>query len=94
MLWQETFDASSYSECIMNRIVVDRSFVNQLGVQAEIAALYDPAGHILGYFTPAAGTSEYEGVDSPASDEEIERRSREGGGRTLTEIMADLERRA
>ncbi len=78
----------------MNRITIDRNFINQLGGQGEIAALCDPAGHILGYFTPATGASEYEGVDSPASDEEIERRSREAGGRTLPEIMADLERRA
>jgi hypothetical protein len=35
----------------------------------------------------------YEGVDSPTSHEELLRRSREGGGRPLADILADLEKK-
>jgi len=78
----------------MNRIVVDAGTVGELDQQDHVAALCDAAGRIVGYFSPALDPADYEGVDSPASEEELDRRSREGGGRTLAEIMADLEKRA
>jgi len=34
----------------------------------------------------------YEGVEVPVSEEELDQIEREGGGRSLAEIMADLER--
>jgi hypothetical protein len=48
---------------------------------------------VVGYFTPAADRSIYKDVQSPTSDEELDRRSRQGGGRPLREILDDLERR-
>jgi hypothetical protein len=45
---------------------------------------------VVGYFAPTLDPADYEGVDSPASEEELDRRSRAGDGRTLAEIMTDL----
>jgi len=75
----------------MNRVVVDPTTLNTLGNLHEPSELCDAAGRVLGYFTPAAGKSQYAGVQSPTPPEELARRSREGGGRTLREIVADLE---
>jgi hypothetical protein len=78
----------------MNRIVLDAGTVGELDQQQQVAALCDAKGRVVGYFSPALDPADYQGVDSPASEEELDRRSREGGGRTLSEIMADLETRA
>ncbi len=78
----------------MNRIVIDQASVAKLGALDQAAELCDEAGHVLGYFTPTHDHSIYEGVDSPLSAEELERRFQRGGGRSLAEIMVDLERRA
>ena len=56
--------------------------------------LCDEAGRVLGYFTPAADKSLYEKVQPQISDEELQRRRQEKGGRTLSEILSDLEKRA
>lgn len=77
----------------MNKIVADLELVSELSQQDDIAAICDSTGRLVGYFTPALSPADYEGVDAPATEEELDRRSREGGGRTLAEIMADLVRR-
>jgi len=78
----------------MNRIIVDQATVAKFDALDEVAELCDNSGRILGFFTPSQNHSLYEGVESPISAEEFDRRVQEGGGRTLKEIMADLERRA
>ena len=47
-----------------------------------------------GYFQPVVDPSLYEGVDSLVSQEELNRRSKKGGGRPIAEILADLEEQA
>jgi hypothetical protein len=76
----------------MNRIVVDQSICDTLSELCVPAELCDKSGRVIGYFHPA-GDDDYEGYESPLSDEELDRRAREGGGRSLEEIMADLEKR-
>ena len=78
----------------MNRIVVDQANAAKLDGVEQVAELCDESGRLLGYFTPAHDHSLYEGVESPISGEEMSRRIEQGGGRTLKEIMADLQRRA
>ena len=78
----------------MNKIILDQTALAAFEKLDHSAELCDPSGRVLGYFTPAVDRSLYEGVDSPVSEEELDRRSREGGGRTLAQIMADLERRS
>jgi hypothetical protein len=75
------------------RIAVDgvlRAKLRGLDTHLELC---DESGHVVGYFTPAADRSIYEGVKSPTSDDELDQRSRQGGGRPLREILDNLERR-
>ena len=78
----------------MDRIVLDQTSVSALGRIGGFTELCDPAGRVVGYFTPAHSASLYDGVECPVSDEELRRRAGSGQGRTLPEIMADLEKRA
>ncbi|MGH7139852.1 MAG: hypothetical protein ACREHD_29285 [Pirellulales bacterium] len=75
----------------MKRIVLDSSALAKFP-EDEIVEICDESGRVVGRFRPAV-------YDDPAaqpqiSDEEMERRFAEGGGRTLAEIMADWEKRA
>ena len=58
--------------------------------------LCDPSGHTLGYFVRSDDRiiddpAIYEWVKSQISDEELERRRREPGGRTTAEVLARLD---
>jgi hypothetical protein len=78
----------------MNLFVVDHAHAAKLdSIGQQCAEIRDESGRLLGYFTPAVDHSIYEGVESPISAEEMTRRIQQGGGRSLKEIMADLERR-
>jgi hypothetical protein len=77
----------------MGRVVLEVEAGKFAGL-TERVAVYDASGRTLGYFTPSASPSLYEGVEIPISDAELERISNEGGGRTLAEILADLEKRS
>ena len=77
----------------MDRIVIDQVNSIKFGHLDHAAELCDEAGHLLGYFTPARAPSLYDGVQVPVSEEELDQIEREGGGRSLAEIMADLEGR-
>lgn len=76
----------------MEFIVLDDATVSRLRALTTNVPLFDGGGSIVGWFYPEADKSDYESAKPPISDEELRRRSREGGGRTLDEIMADLEK--
>ncbi|HKD36496.1 MAG TPA: hypothetical protein VKB78_06835 [Pirellulales bacterium] len=76
----------------MIKIVVDELTSEKLTELGNSAELCDASGRLLGYFHPAED-DDYVGYDSPLSEEELARRAHDGGGRTLDEIMADLEKR-
>lgn len=76
----------------MKKIIVDQAICDQLSDVCDPAELCDESGRVIGYFHPAVD-DDYEGYESPNSVEELERRAKEGGGRSLDEIMADLEKR-
>jgi hypothetical protein len=78
----------------MTRIFIDAALGAKLHELTEPAQICDPAGRILGSFTPTPMEAIYEGLEPQITKEELEQRAREGGGRTLAEILADLERRA
>jgi hypothetical protein len=78
----------------MTRIIVDGSLGSKLGNLAEPVELCDPYGRVLGRFTPTFDPSLYERLEPQISEEELIRREQGGGGRTLAEIVADLEKRA
>jgi hypothetical protein len=79
----------------MTKLVVDERLRARLGDLTETAQLCDERGHILGYFLPAKiyDRALYDGVEPPISDDELRRRVSEPGGRSLAEILADLQAR-
>lgn len=76
----------------MNIIVVDHETKAKLGGASADVEVRDDSGRLLGYFFPADSRSLYDQIEIPISDEELDRISKEGGGRPLREILADLER--
>jgi hypothetical protein len=73
----------------MKRIVLDAAAIAKLP-EYDIVEVCDESGRVIGRFRPAV-------YDDPAaqpqvSEEELQRRSEEGGGRSLAEIMADWEK--
>lgn len=78
----------------MSSVVLDSQVLERLqqpGVRVEIR---NAAGEIVGYFTPSLTPSPYDSLESPVGADELRRRARERGGRTLDAILRDLERRA
>ena len=76
----------------MKQITLDPAMLAKLGNLHQPAELHDESGHFLGYFTPTLDPSLYQNVDIPFSNEELDQASRQGGGRLLKDIMADLEK--
>jgi hypothetical protein len=74
----------------MTRLTLDAATLAQLNRLSGPCELCDDQGHVLGYFTPCTDLAIYEGVDSPTDDQELARRSREGGGRPLAEIISEF----
>jgi len=72
----------------------DSATLDKLRQVNERVEIRDEEGELIGYFTPRVDRSLYESVEIPVSEEELRRRAQKGGGRTLAEILADLERRA
>jgi hypothetical protein len=77
----------------MIKIVIDEVTQARLGNLEQPAELCDVTGRILGYLTPAEDRSVYDELESPNGEEELLRREREGGGRLLSEILGDFNRR-
>jgi hypothetical protein len=75
----------------MTRVVVDAEIRRKLRDLTEVLQFTDESGKVLGHFTPVPSDSR---LQPQISEEEIQERLRQGGGRTLAEIIADLEKRA
>jgi hypothetical protein len=71
----------------MNRIIVDSVTKAKLASVREKSELCDDSGYILGHFIPL------DPREPRITPEEIDRRQRAGGGRSLAEILADLEKK-
>jgi hypothetical protein len=78
----------------MKRVMIDEATRRKLGDLREPLEVCDDSGRVLAYLTPAEDRSIYDELVCPTSNEELDRREREGAGRPLAEIWADLERRA
>ncbi len=79
----------------MNRVIVDPTTLNQLRSARQILELCDDSGQVVGHFVPIVDRSAYEGLEPQISEEELDRRMRtETGGRSLADILADLEKKA
>lgn len=78
----------------MTQLTIDQALGQRLLSAEGPVELHDETGKLVGYFSPAVDPELYQGVDSPLSEEELRRREQSGGGRTLAEILRDLESRA
>jgi hypothetical protein len=77
----------------MNRALIDenlRSKLSEFHVQTELC---DKDGHVLGHFTPAIPSDReiYDWAAAQISDEELERRKNEPGGKTTAQLLEYLQ---
>ena len=75
----------------MNRVVIDQQLRNKLGNLEQALELCDESGQILAYLTPAMPREAYESVESPHSEEELQRREREEETYSTSEVLRRLE---
>jgi hypothetical protein len=78
----------------MNRVIVDPVTLATLANTHQKVELCDDSGRVLGHFVPLEDRAAPPRREPRISEEEIERRLRRGGGRSLAEIVADLEKKA
>ena len=80
----------------MTRIVLDRATLARLHDLKEGLEFCDESGETLGFFQPAPSRdrSLYATAQVPATEAELNKLEKQPGGRTLAEILADLESRA
>ncbi len=76
----------------MTRVILDQAMLAKLHYLQERLELVDESGRVLGTVTPAAERSLYETVQVPFTEEELDQAEQEPGGRTLAQILADLEK--
>jgi hypothetical protein len=77
----------------MSDLIVDSATLGKLREVSECVEIRDEGGELIGYFTPRVDRRLYEDIEIPVSEAELRRRALKGGGRTLAEILADLESR-
>jgi hypothetical protein len=78
----------------MSRITIDAALSEQLRGLAQPVELCDASGKVLGRYVPTPTVKDPR-MEPQIDDAELERRKlQDGKGRTLSEIMADLEKRA
>jgi hypothetical protein len=78
----------------MSRITLDGPAVTKLASLLQPVDVCDETGRVLGRFTPAIDPEKRKAMEPRVSEDELRRRQQAGGGRTLAEIMVDLEKRA
>ena len=74
----------------MTRITIDADTVAKLKDVRNMVELRDEAGRIVGHFLPGPPRDANGQIIVPFSEEELERRSQERGGRPLKDILSDL----
>lgn len=79
----------------MPKLTLDPQLQAKLQNLTTELELCDESGKTLGFFLPAQRHREliYAWLNAQVSDEELEEARREGGGRPLSQILADLEKR-
>jgi hypothetical protein len=79
----------------VTKVTIDESLREKLPSLGDELEFCDETGRTIGHFLPAELYRQliYDSAEPAISDEEAERRFAEPGGRTLQEILADLEKR-
>ncbi len=82
----------------MSSVVLDSQVLERLRQPGGLVEIRDETGQLAGYFTPPGEhpkeSSLYRDVEVPFTDEELDRFEQEPGGRSLDEILKDLEKRS
>ncbi len=78
----------------MSTLVLDRATIDKFRAVVGNAEIRDEQGTLVGFFSPAATPETVDQYECPVSEEELLRRSREGGGRPLADILRDLRKRS
>jgi len=78
----------------MNRVILDAALAAKLRSLHQPSDLCDTSGRLLGRFIPLTNPPETEIREPQVSEEELDRRERVPGGRPLSDILADLEKRS
>ncbi len=77
----------------MTRIVINETLRALLPNLSEPLELCDPSGRLLGRFLPVLDPSMYEGLESPISKAELQRRKQnKGKGYSTAEVLEHLEK--
>ena len=74
----------------MSRVLMDATLSDKLRSASEVVELTDEAGRVLGVYTPVRVHVPPPGFQFPISDEELDRRNQVRTGRSLTDILRDL----
>ena len=77
-------------EPLMTTVVLDQTTIQKLVVTLTTVEVRDEEGNVVGHFSPKIRPEDVDQFESPFSDEEIERRSKNAVGRPLAEILSDL----
>jgi hypothetical protein len=82
----------------MSSVILDSDVLERLRQPGGLVEIRDKMGQLAGYFTPPAAQPTESGlyldVEIPFTDADLDRLEQEPGGRTLDEILKDLEKRA
>ena len=77
----------------MTKILLDDAVLDKFAELTEYAELCDKSGKIVGYFSPVDEHNDelYANFKPPCDDEELDRREREPGGRSLADFWQQLD---
>ena len=78
----------------MPRVILDPITLAKLRQPGGRVEVWDESGRVVGVFLSLLDRSLFDEVEVPFTAEELGRFEREAGGRTLDEILADLEGRS
>ncbi len=76
----------------MTKVILDQTTEGRFANLSDRAEVCDHEGRTLGIFIPVVDRTLYERVQVPFTNEELDRFEQEPGGRSLAEILTDLER--
>jgi hypothetical protein len=76
----------------MSRLVLDSKVRAVLQNAIDVVEICDEAGVVVGQYIPIIDSGKHTKLEPQITLDEIERRERQGGGRGLQVILADLER--
>ena len=74
----------------MSRVLMDATLSDKLRSTSEVVELTDEAGRVLGVYTPIRVHVPPPGFQFPITDEELDRRNQVRTGRSLADILRDL----